>query len=52
MITWIDRFFKMSPNERAMTVAEDPSTLAALVVMAVTIDSSRTRHTLISFKVD
>jgi hypothetical protein len=29
--TWIDRFAMMSPEERAMTVAEDPSTLTALV---------------------
>lgn len=31
MASWIDRFAKMSPEERAMTVAEDPSTLMALV---------------------
>lgn len=29
--TWIDRFAMMSPEARAMTVAEDPSTLTALV---------------------
>ena len=31
MNTWIDRFARMSPEERAMTVAEDPSTFTALV---------------------
>lgn len=31
MSTWIDRFAKMSPEERAQTVAEDASTLMALV---------------------
>ena len=30
-MTWIDRFGALSPEERAMTVAEDPSTLTALV---------------------
>lgn len=30
-MTWIDRFVAMSPEERVMTVVEDPSTLTALV---------------------
>jgi hypothetical protein len=31
MSTWIDRFATMSPEEQVMAVAEDPSTLMALV---------------------
>lgn len=31
MTTWAERFQEMTPEERVMTIAEDPSTLEALL---------------------